>query len=213
MQLVPPQGETDKARSKVLLGGISEGRQGFSPLPGVKPEIESISRLIPHQKLLNQEFNNNLVSTNLVASNTPIVHLATHGQFSSKAEDTFILTWDNRLGLDRLSNLLQDRGTRSNSAIDLLVLSACQTATGDNRATLGLAGVAIKARAKSTIASLWSVSDEATQSLMINLYQNLANKNLNKGESLKLAQQNLLQNPKYRSPYYWAPFVLVGNWQ
>lgn len=213
LQLVPPQGETDKARSKVLLGGISEGRQGFSPLPGVKPEIESISRLIPNQKLLNQEFNNNLVSTNLVASNTPIVHLATHGQFSSKAEDTFILTWDNRLGLDRLSNLLQDRGTRSNSAIDLLVLSACQTATGDNRATLGLAGVAIKARAKSTIASLWSVSDEATQSLMINLYQNLASKNLNKGESLKLAQQNLLQNPKYRSPYYWAPFVLVGNWQ
>jgi CHAT domain-containing protein len=48
---------------------------------------------------------------------------------------------------------------------------------------------------------------------MINLYQNLASKNLNKGESLKLAQQNLLQNPKYRSPYYWAPFVLVGNWQ
>jgi CHAT domain-containing protein len=213
LQLVPPQGETDKGRSKVLLGGISESRQGFSSLPGVKPEIESISRLIPNQKLLNEEFNSNLVSTNLVASNSPIVHLATHGQFSSKAEDTFILTWDNRLGLDRLSTLLQDRGTRSNNAIDLLVLSACQTATGDNRATLGLAGVAIKARAKSTIASLWSVSDEATQDLMTNLYQNLASKNLNKGESLKLAQQSLLKNPKYRSPYYWAPFVLVGNWQ
>jgi CHAT domain-containing protein len=213
LQLVPPQDSTDTGRSKVLLGGISEGRQGFSPLPGVKPEIEAISSLIPNQKLLNEQFNNNSVSTNLVASNTPIVHLATHGQFSSKAEDTFILTWDNRLGLDRLSNLLQDRGTRSNNAIDLLVLSACQTATGDNRATLGLAGVAIKARAKSTIASLWSVSDEATQSLMTSLYQNLASKKLNKGESLKLAQQALMRNPNYRSPYYWAPFVLVGNWK
>ena len=213
LQLVPPQDATDRTRSQVLLGGISESRQGFSALPGVKPEIESIGKLIPNQKLLNEGFNSNSVATNLVASNSPIVHLATHGQFSSKAEDTFILTWDNRLSLDRLSTLLQDRGTRSNNAIDLLVLSACQTAAGDNRATLGLAGVAIRARAKSTIASLWSVSDEATQNLMINLYQNLAGKKLSKGESLQQAQQALLRNPKYRSPYYWAPFVLVGNWQ
>ncbi len=213
LQLVPPQVATDRTKSQALLGGISEGRQGFSSLPGVKPELESISKLIPHQKLLNEQFNNRQVSTNLVSNNAPIVHLATHGQFSSKAEDTFILTWDNRLSLDRLSTLLQDRGSRSNSEIDLLVLSACQTAAGDNRATLGLAGVAIRARAKSTIASLWSVSDEATQDLMISLYQNLASKNLSKGESLKQAQQALMSNPKYRSPYYWAPFVLVGNWQ
>jgi CHAT domain-containing protein len=78
---------------------------------------------------------------------------------------------------------------------------------------LGLAGMAIRARAKSTIASLWSVSDEATQDLMISLYQNLATKKLGKSESLRQAQQTLMSNPKYRSPYYWAPFVLVGNWQ
>jgi CHAT domain-containing protein len=213
LQLVPPQDSTERTRSQALLGGISESRQGFSSLPGVKPEIESISRLIPHQKLLNEQFNSSLVSTNLVASSAPIVHLATHGQFSSRAEDTYILTWDNRLDLDKLSNLLKDRGSRSTNSIELLVLSACQTAKGDNRATLGLAGVAIKARAKSTIASLWSVSDEATQDLMVNLYQNLASKNLSKGESLRQAQQALLRNPKYHSPYYWAPFVLVGNWQ
>ncbi len=213
LQLVPPQDATERTRSQALLGGISESRQGFSSLPGVKPELESISRLIPNQKLLNEQFNNNLVSNKLVGSNAPIVHLATHGQFSSKAEDTFILTWDNRLDLEKLSNLLKDRGTRSTNSIELLVLSACQTASGDNRATLGLAGVAIKARAKSTIASLWSVSDDATRDLMINLYQNLANKSLNKGESLRQAQLSLLNNSKYRSPYYWAPFVLVGNWQ
>ena len=213
LQLVPPQNSTERMRSQVLLGGISESRQGFSALPGVKPELESISRLVPHKTLLNEQFNSNLVATNLVASNAPMVHFATHGQFSSKAEDTYILTWNNRLNLDQFSNLLKDRGTRSGNAIELLVLSACQTATGDNRATLGLAGIAIKARAKSTIASLWSVSDEATQDLMVNLYQNLASKNLGKGESLRQAQQALLRNPKYRSPYYWAPFVLVGNWQ
>jgi CHAT domain-containing protein len=213
LQLVPPQASTARMRSQVLLGGVSESRQGFSALPGVKPEIESISRLLPSKKLLNEEFNSQVVASNLVASNAPIVHLATHGQFSSKAEDTFILTWDGRLSLDRLSNLLKDRGTRSDNAIELLVLSACETAAGDSRATLGLAGVAIRARAKSTIASLWSVSDEATQELMISLYQNLATKKLGKSESLRQAQQTLMNNPKYRSPYYWAPFVLIGNWQ
>jgi CHAT domain-containing protein len=213
LQLVPPQDSTDRTRSQALLGGISKSSQGFSALPNAQAEIESIGRLLPHQTLFNEKFKNDSVSTNLVASTAPIVHFATHGQFSSKAEDTYILTWDNRLNLDQFSNLLKDRGTRSGNAIELLVLSACQTATGDNRATLGLAGVAIRARAKSTIASLWSVSDEATQDLMVNLYQNLASKNLSKGESLRQAQQTLLRNPKYHSPYYWAPFVLVGNWQ
>jgi CHAT domain-containing protein len=212
LQLVPPQESTDRSRSQALLGGISEGRQGFSALPNAKTEIDSIAQILPHQKLFNEQFASKPVSTNLVSSNAPFVHFATHGQFSSKAEDTYILTWDNRLNLDQFSNLLKDRGSRSNS-IELLVLSACQTATGDKRATLGLAGVAIRARAKSTIASLWSVSDEATQDLMVNLYKNLATKNLSKGESLRQAQQTLLQNPKYRSPYFWAPFVLVGNWQ
>ena len=213
LQLVPPQAATANLRSQVLLGGMSESRQGFSALPGVEPELAAIGKLIPSQKLLNSEFNNKLVATNLVASNAPIVHLATHGQFSSKAEDTFILTWDGRLGLDRLSNLLKDRGSRSDNTIELLVLSACQTASGDSRATLGLAGVAIRARAKSTIASLWAVSDEATQDLMINLYQNIASKKLGKSASLRQAQQALMTNPKYRAPYYWAPFVLIGNWQ
>jgi CHAT domain-containing protein len=213
LQLVPPQESTDRSRSQAFLGGISEGKQGFAALPNAKTEIDSIGKILPHQTLFNEQFKSAPVSSNLVASTAPFVHFATHGQFSSKAEDTYILTWDNRLNLDQFSNLLKDRGSRSSNAIELLVLSACQTATGDKRATLGLAGVAIRARAKSTIASLWSVSDEATQDLMVNLYQNLATKKLSKGEALRQAQQTLLQNPKYRSPYFWAPFVLVGNWQ
>ena len=213
LQLVPPQDTNERTRSQALIGGISKSNQQFSELPNAKAEIEAIGRLMPHQQLLNEQFSNKLVTNNLLASNAPFVHFATHGQFSSKAEDTYILTWNDRLNLDQFSNLLKDRGTRSSNAIELLVLSACQTAAGDNRASLGLAGVAIRARAKSTIASLWSVNDEATQDLMVNLYQNLANKKLSKGESLRQAQQTLLRNPKYRSPYFWAPFVLVGNWQ
>jgi CHAT domain-containing protein len=213
LQLVPPPSDNNRQQYQALLGGISEERQGFKSLTGVKQELAMISNLMPSQQLINADFNQSQFSTKLVADRSSIVHLATHGEFSSDPTKTFILTWDRRLDLARLNNLLQNRNLQSNQGIDLLVLSACETATGDNRATLGLAGVAIKARTKSTIASLWKVNDKATQLLMTNFYQNLVTKKLGKAESLKLAQQSLLQQSQYRSPYYWAAFVLVGNWQ
>jgi CHAT domain-containing protein len=213
LQLVPPQTSPNRQQYQAFLGGISEERQGFKPLDGVKQELDFISNLIPSQTLLNAEFNQTQTANKLLSDNSSIVHLATHGEFSSSPEKTFILTWDSRLDLDKLNNLLQNRNLQSGKVIDLLVLSACETANGDSRATLGLAGVAIKARTKSTIASLWKVNDQATQLLMANFYQNLVTKKLGKAESLKLAQQSLLRNPQYRSPYYWAGFVLVGNWQ
>jgi CHAT domain-containing protein/tetratricopeptide (TPR) repeat protein len=213
LRLLPPKGFADKGKLQVFAGGITEARQGFVSLPGVKPEIESINRLIPNKSLVNADFNDSLVGNNLVNNNSQIVHLATHGQFSSNADETFLLTWDNRIDLGKLNSLIKDRSSQSDKAIDLLVLSACQTAIGDDRATLGLAGVAVRAGARSTIASLWSVSDEATQLLMSNLYQKLVATNLGKAESLQTAQQSLLRTTKYRAPFYWAPFILVGNWQ
>ncbi len=213
LRLLPAKGAVEKGKIQVFAGGITEARQGFVALPGVKPEIESINRLIPNKSLVNADFNDLLVSNNLVNNNSQIVHLATHGQFSSNAEETFLLTWDNRIDLGKLNSLVKDRSSQSDNAINLLVLSACQTAVGDDRATLGLAGVAVRAGARSTIASLWSVSDEATQLLMSNLYQKLVATNLGKAESLQTAQQSLLRTKEYRAPFYWAPFILVGNWQ
>jgi CHAT domain-containing protein len=103
-----------------------------------------------------------------------------------------------------------------NSAIELLVLSACQTAKGDKRATLGLAGVAIRAGARSLVASLWVVQDDTTAVLMERFYKGLTTGKLSKVEALRQAQLSLLNDPDFpqmkRSPYYWAPFVLVGNW-
>jgi CHAT domain-containing protein len=213
LRLLPPKGSAEKGKLQVFAGGITEARQGFIALPGVKPEIESINRLIPNKPLVNADFNDSLVGNSLVNNNSQIVHLATHGQFSSNADETFLLTWDNRIDLGKLNSLIKDRSSQSDNAINLLVLSACQTAIGDDRATLGLAGVAVRAGARSTIASLWSVSDEATQLLMSNLYQKLVATNLGKAESLQTAQQSLLRTKEYRAPFYWAPFILVGNWQ
>jgi CHAT domain-containing protein len=215
LELVPPQSDKNRGQKQALLGGVSEQQGTFSALPQVKPELEAIGKLLPNEKLINSQFNNQLISNNLTAGNSQIVHFATHGEFSSKPEDTFLLTWNDRLDLNQFSSLLRNRGIRSGREIDLLILTACYSAQGDNRALLGLAGVAIQSRAKSTIASLWRSDDEATPILITDFYQNLITKKLGKAESLRKAQLFLLNHPnaKYHAPYYWGSFVLVGNWE
>ncbi len=212
LELLEPQ-PLARNQLKVLTAGLSEARQGFPALPQVEAELNQIQSQIPGEVLLNQRFTKTSIQNTIDAVPFSVIHLATHGQFSSKAEDTFILTWDDRINVNDLDNLLRTTGLQRTSAIELLVLSACQTAKGDNRAALGIAGVALRAGARSTLATLWSVDDEGTAQLMSRFYQELANAEVTKAEALRRAQQSILQDPKYRQhPYYWAGYVLVGNW-
>ncbi|MTJ06209.1 CHAT domain-containing protein [Anabaena sp. UHCC 0204] len=197
---------------KILIGGITESRQGFSALPGVEVEIQGIKSEIPTEVLFNETFTSKDFQRLMRGTPFPVVHLATHGEFSSNADNTFILTWDNRLNVKELGELLQIRDEDSNTPIELLVLSACQTATGDKRAPLGLAGVAVRSGARSTIASLWSVDDNSTSQFMIEFYNQLANSQVTKAEAIRNAQLAILKQPQFQNPYYWAPFILVGNW-
>ncbi|MDF5707232.1 MAG: CHAT domain-containing protein [Nostoc sp. S4] len=197
---------------QTLAGGLVEARQGFSSLPGVKQEVQQIAEVVPTEVLLNQNFTRNRLKVQINNALFPIVHLATHGQFSSQAENTFLLTWDGRINVKELDQLLQARARPGRSPLELLILSACQTAVGDRRAVLGLAGVAVRSGARSTLATLWSVQDESTAQLMNKLYLELNKPEVTKAEALRTAQLFLLRSPKYRHPYYWAPFVLVGNW-
>jgi CHAT domain-containing protein len=137
--------------------------------------------------------------------------MATHGEFSSQAENTFLLTWDEKININELNSLFRE-DLKQKYPVELLVLSACRTAVGDERAALGLAGVALKAGARSTVASLWYVSDEATQQLMVNFYQQLVNNQVTKAEALRRAQNLVLKAPDFKDPYYWSAFILVGNW-
>jgi CHAT domain-containing protein len=211
---------------KILAAGTSEG-QGiinyppFEGLEGVKDELDNIEKLEVDKTVLRDEnFNKNNLQTQIKTSPT-IVHLATHGVFSSNREQTFIVTGDNKnnnddkiIKVDDLQNLLNPDGVRRKN-IELLVLSACQTASGDERAALGMAGVVIRSQANSAIASLWSISDKATVDLMNEFYKNLITNNTNKqsrADALRNAQLHLLGDTKYKHPFYWAPFVLVGNW-
>lgn len=196
---------------QVFTAGLSEARQGFEALPGVENELLKIRSEVIAQGVFNQTFTEENVQNLLDSSSFPIVHLATHGEFSSNLEDTFILTWDDRINANELERFLKSR-TDKGEEIELLVLSACKTAAGDDRAALGLAGVAVRAGARSTLASLWSVSDEATSMLMSQLYIELAKRTESKAEALRLAQEAVLENEELSHPYFWSAFVLVGNW-
>ncbi len=208
-----PQGLSPQGISGLIVG-LTEARQGFNELPGVEKEMSQISQQINSQVLLNETFTTGAFSSKMRGESFQIVHLATHGQFSSDPNETFLLTWDGKITIDNFENLFEKRRFGILQPIDLLVLSACQTASGDSRATLGLAGLSLSSGAKSTLASLWSVNDQSTADLMSEFYRQLSHRNpsLTKAEALRQAQLSLLHNPLYNHPYYWASFVLIGNW-
>ncbi|MDJ0725799.1 MAG: CHAT domain-containing protein [Prochloraceae cyanobacterium] len=199
-------------RLSAIFAGISESRAGFAPLPGVKQEAREIAEVIPTDILLDREFTSDRLQTKIGTKAFPIVHLATHGQFSSAAEDTFLLAWDRKINVKDLDRLLGARDRQRQSPIELLILSACETAEGDNRAVLGIAGVAVRSGARSTIATLWPVQDDSTVLLMDRLYTELNKPGINKAEALRNAQISLLKDSHFDRPFFWAGFVLIGNW-
>ncbi|MEP0919931.1 CHAT domain-containing protein [Leptolyngbya sp. DQ-M1] len=211
LQLLNPR-SLKQIQLRTLTAGLTESRHGFAPLSFVKNEVEEIQSEVPSKVLLNQTFTEKQLQEQINATPFSVVHLATHGQFSSDAEKTFILAWDQPIKVNEFNQLLRTKEQTGTGTIELLVLSACETAAGDNRAALGLAGVAIRAGARSTIASLWSLDDESTALFMGEFYRNLTQTTTTKSAALQDAQLKLLQNPQYQHPRYWAPYVLVGNW-
>ena len=202
----------DASNLSVLTAGITKGRQGLAPLPYVEKEIDEInSNISDHTVLLNQKFTQEALSQRLKSTTYPIVHVATHGQFGSTAEETYLVAWDKLIHVQEISQMLQ-ANLGSREGIELLVLSACETASGDRQAVLGLAGVAIKAGARSTVGSLWAINDEATSHLVGYFYERLTQPGATRAGALREAQLKLLQNPQYQHPVYWAPYILLGSW-
>jgi len=197
---------------EALTGGLSEARHNFPKLDYVESELKQIQSLVSSKMLLNPEFTSKAFQTQINSHSFPVVHLATHGQFSSNPDKTFILAYDQPIKVNELNKLLRSRDEKRPDAIELLVLSACQTAAGDKRAALGLAGVAVRAGARSTLASLWNLNDASTALLMSHFYQELAKPGVSKAEALHRAQLVLLKQEEYEIPYFWAPYVLIGNW-
>lgn len=201
----------NRDKLRFLTAGLTKSVQGFPPLPYVADEVESVRRLYRGDQLMNNAFQSSRLERELRDGGYGALHIATHGKFSTDANDSFLLTFDGKLtmqGLDQLVGLFRFR----QEPLELLTLSACQTGIGDDRAALGLAGVALKAGARSALATLWFINDEASATLLSEFYRQLRNPALSKAVALQHAQLKLLSDRIYEHPAYWSPFLLLNNW-
>lgn len=195
----------------VLVSGLTLPVQGFSSLPNVGREIDLVHQLHGGTLLRDKDYLLSSFERELDKSAYNVVHIASHAQFKSDPKQTFLLTFDGKLTMDLLEKLIAPSRYRE-QPIELLALSACQTAAGDDRAALGLAGVAIKAGARAALASLWFINDQSSTLLVSEFYRNLQGQNRSKAKALQQAQLKLLADKRFRHPGYWGPFLLIGNW-
>lgn len=204
--------------SGALIMGLTVERPPFRALANVRAEVEGVQAILGGTKLLDREFTLATLRSQLQKKSYPVVHIATHGKFGVDTASTFLLSFDSRITLEqidevlRAQNLEAGNSRRSQQPLELLTLSACQTAAGDNRAALGIAGVAVRAGVRSALASLWNINDQATVPLIEEFYTQLRLPNVTKAEALQKAQLKMIADIEYSHPAVWSPFILIGNW-
>lgn len=197
---------------KLLVSALTESVLGYAPLPYVASELDSLQTLYPCDILKDENFTLPTFDRTLRESNYPVIHIASHGQFNRDHRNTFLLAYNQKITMDDLEHLMGYSRFRR-EPVQLLTLSACQTALGDDQAALGLAGVAIKAGVRSALATLWFVNDEATSELISRFYRSLKDDTVTKAQALQSAQRALIKSDRFHHPAYWAPFLLIGNWR
>ena len=194
-----------------LAVGLTVERFGYRALDMVDDELRATNEMFSGTLLMNEAFTRDAFAREMAEQPFGLVHIASHGEFKSDVENSFLLAFDGKLTMDRLDRMIglfQFRDT----PLDLLTLSACQTAAGDDRAALGLAGVAIKAGARSALATLWFINDVASSTLVSEFYTHLQDPMLSKAEALQRAQLQVMTHPVFQHPSYWSPFLLINNW-
>ncbi len=201
----------DRRRPKLLLAGLSQPREGFAALPAVRRELEEIGQTFGGRVLLDDDFRAEELTQRLEEEPYTIVHIASHGQFAGDASRSFLLAGDGRLSMDQLEDAVGATRFRERP-VDLLTMTACETAAGDARSALGLAGMAVKAGARSALGSLWQVEDDATAELVTAFYAALADPLVSRAEALRRAQAKLLASQKTAHPGFWSPFLLISSW-
>ncbi len=200
-----------REQAKMLAVGVTEAVQGFAPLPNVAVELNALRGLYQGTTLMDRQFVVSNLETQLKGQQFTIVHIASHGEFSGDASQTFLLSFDQKLTMDRLDRFISLFKYRDNP-LELLTLSACDTAEGDDRAALGLAGVAVRAGARSAMATLWTIHDKVTAELVTQFYRELQNPSTSRAVALQRAQLRILSDPRYRHPAYWSPFLMINSW-
>lgn len=197
-----------KRDAKAVIFGLTAEIPPFAPLPNVKSETEGVQKIIGGKRFLDKDFTVENLQKQIENFGYSIIHLATHGKFGADPNSTFLQLFDRRVSLNEFESIL----LHSKKPIELLTLSACQTAVGDSRATLGIAGVALRVGVQSTLATLWFVNDADTVPLIQDFYTQMQEPGFTKAEALRQAQLKIIADPNGH-PAIWSPFVLVGNWQ
>jgi len=200
-----------REKVKVLAVGVTEAVQGFAPLPSVAGELEALRTLFKTTTLVNEQFVLANLEKKLKEEQFTILHVASHGQFESDPAKTFLLAFDGKLTMDRLDQFIGLFKFRD-EPLELLTLSACDSAEGDDRAALGLAGIAIKAGARSAVATFWQVHDEVAAELITEFYRGLQNPEISRASALRKAQLKILADPRFEHPGFWAPFLMINSW-
>jgi CHAT domain-containing protein len=200
--------------------GVTKSVGGFKALPAVRAEMSSVvktadnSGVVPGEIYLDETFSAKRLK-DVGQRRFELVHIASHFQLSPGTElNSFLLLGDGQqltLGDIRTENYRFDN-------VDLLTLSACNTGLGGRRdgrglEVEGLGVIAQQQGAKAVLATLWAVDDKSTSTLMADLYLRRQAQGLSKIEALRQSQVALMQQPKYAHPFYWAPFILMGNWK
>jgi CHAT domain-containing protein len=215
-----PVGVSSTTNSALRRATRSFNRAGFSRLPFSREEADNIAELIPKSSLFKvTDFQaNRRVATSGQLSRYRIIHFATHGLLNSEHPELSGLvlslvdangkTQDGFLRMDEIFNL--------QLPADLVVLSACQTALGQEIKGEGLVGLTrgfMYAGAQRVMASLWQVDDQATAELMKRFYHGMLKENLRPAAALRAAQIGMSKSSRWSSPYYWAGFIIQGEWK
>jgi CHAT domain-containing protein len=223
---------TDLRKSQVLAMGASEFKDNKA-LPAVPVELDRITKIWSGKSFLNKDFTLDNLKSQRAKTPFGIIHLATHAEFlPGKPANSYIELTDRKLPPSALQSLGWTK-----PLVDLLVLSACRTALGDEQVELGFAGLAVQSGVKSALASLWNVSDEGTLGLMSEFYQQLEEAPI-KAEALRQAQLAMVKGKvrikggklvtsegefplppelvklgdrDFSHPYFWSAFTMVGN--
>lgn len=186
-----------------LIAGISDPRNGSSYLPNVSIEVEQIQTLIGGKKLLDKAFTSEQLKTQLQDKEYNVLHIASHGIFGGTIDTSYLLTYDRPLPMTEFYRLLSNR-----PPLQLLVLSACETAMGNRRSVLGMAGIGVQTGAKSTLGSLWTLPDNKnTVELITEFYRGL-----DEGSQAKALQEAMIRQIEDGTPVSnWASLILLKS--
>ncbi len=195
------EGQADSKAIAPALFAASQGSAAFpEPIPYVEAEVEAILAAVGGTAYLNEDFTSTQLTQALDSPDYTVLHLASHARFAS-FEESFVQSGEGILSLAVL-----EQNLRSKSApLQLLVLSGCQTATGNDRAILGLAGIGLRSGIPSVLGSLWFASDKTSAKFMLNFYRAWAT-GLPVAASLRQSQLELLRSP-LSHPRYWSTYL------